>query len=196
MESFLKKEIAEKQELLKWWMEKYDIEIERKSIELKEIKDQLEKDQEWYELLKKRIIEFEQVIEDDKRIKAIAQSRIDLEKLQEQKALQIQKWWRGLRVRRCMGPYKKKKKKKSKEAKGGDEKDKKKWNYLCYSWIIYLFQQFMFEIPHLVGVSNLLFEEYFSKYDLLKWNSVRIQHDKNLFASNSFVISFYYNSLL
>ncbi|ESO06825.1 hypothetical protein HELRODRAFT_143065, partial [Helobdella robusta] len=112
MESFLKKEIESYQELLNWWTSKYEIDVEKKTAELKELKERREKDLEWQETLKKRIVEYEQVIEDDRRMKAIKQAEEDFMKLQNKKAIQIQAWWRGLRVRRCLGPFKKKKQKK------------------------------------------------------------------------------------
>lgn len=105
------------------WMTDYDKELERYEGELFEVKVDREKWETEFGLLKK---EYESRCEEMTRwleFKEEMKKQLELELLRAAVATKIQAWWRGIMVRRHLGPYRKKKKgKKDKNKKGKKKK--------------------------------------------------------------------------
>jgi len=112
-------------------MEKYDNDVEAKQAELDSLKSAKASDLTRLQELTQRYHEYGKVVQEDRDEKERLRKEAERE-LEEQKAcVAIQAWWRGVMVRRQLGPYKPKKKGKGKGKKGGKGgKKKKKWTFI------------------------------------------------------------------
>jgi kinesin family protein 6/9 len=124
VESFLRTHIEKRQELLEFWINKYEVDVEQKQKDLDLLKAAKAKDLERLQELTRLYAEYEQVVIEDRIEKEKARRRLEQEARELAACIKCQAWWRGVMVRRCLGPYKKKKKKAGK--KGKDDKDKGK----------------------------------------------------------------------
>jgi len=118
IESFLRTHIDKRQELLHDWVDKYDNEVDMKQKELDLLKAAKAADYERLLELTRLYHEYEQVVVDDRVEKEKIRRKLEKDQEEEEAAIQIQAWWRGTMVRRCLGQYKAKKKKKGKGGKG------------------------------------------------------------------------------
>ncbi|PIK34885.1 putative IQ domain-containing protein G [Apostichopus japonicus] len=126
VEKQLKEEIEELEEKVEHWMEKYDKDVEAKTHELDVLKASKANDLARLQELTKLYAEYEQVVVED-RIEKEKARRKEEQELEELKAcVKVQSWWRGVMVRRQLGPYSKKKKKKGKRERRIWEKERKK----------------------------------------------------------------------
>ncbi|KAI5754874.1 hypothetical protein M8J77_012240 [Diaphorina citri] len=104
--NFLRKSVQDLNDQLDWWKQKYENDLEQKEIKLKvvtlERDQQLEKLEELTRVYNERKAE----IEDYEAIKAEIKRQQDFENYQNQMATKIQAWWRGVMVRRHLGPFK------------------------------------------------------------------------------------------
>ncbi|KAJ8028401.1 Dynein regulatory complex protein 9 [Holothuria leucospilota] len=126
IEQYLKTHQTELEEKVEFWMEKYDKDVEAKTHELDVLKASKANDLARLQELTKLYAEYEQVVVED-RIEKEKARRKEEQELEELKAcVQLQSWWRGVMVRRQLGPYSKKKKKKGKKGKKGSGKKKGK----------------------------------------------------------------------
>ncbi|XP_063772639.1 dynein regulatory complex protein 9 isoform X5 [Pseudophryne corroboree] len=123
IENFLRQHQQELEEKLEYWMEKYDKDTEEKQAELNALKTAKVNDLTLLQDLAKQYTEYEKVIIEDRLEKEKAQQQKKQKKLELASAIKIQAWWRGMMVRKGLGPYKKSKSKKGKEK---DKKDKGK----------------------------------------------------------------------
>lgn len=99
-------------------MDKYDNDVEDKQNELDSLKSNKASDLAKLQELTQKYHEYSKVVEDDKSEKERLRREAERE-LEEQKACTtIQAWWRGIMVRRQLGPYKVKKKGKKGKKKG------------------------------------------------------------------------------
>ena len=117
METHLKQQIEKMEKELKQWTAKYEAILDSKMQELRTLQIKQAKDTELHSTLKKRIVEYEQVIADEARMQKISDDAEKLLQLQQKNAIRIQAWWKGMIVRKCVGAFKKKKSK-GKKGKG------------------------------------------------------------------------------
>ncbi|XP_055903950.1 dynein regulatory complex protein 9 [Eupeodes corollae] len=117
-EAFSTTQLNKYRELIEVWKNRYSKELSElllsigeKELKIKELNKRYNNHFEIYCQRKMFILEYlEQKIEQD-RLHQLQTQRIE-------SAVKIQAWWRGLMVRRCLGPYKKKTKKGKKGKKG------------------------------------------------------------------------------
>ncbi|XP_018432029.1 PREDICTED: IQ domain-containing protein G [Nanorana parkeri] len=124
IENFLRQHQQELEEKLEYWMEKYDKDTDEKQAELNALKTARVNDLTLLQDLAKQHEEYEKVIIEDRLEKKKAEQQKKQEKMELSSAIKIQAWWKGIMVRKCLGPYKKTKSKKGKE-KGKKGKGKK-----------------------------------------------------------------------
>ncbi|XP_073445396.1 dynein regulatory complex protein 9 [Dendrobates tinctorius] len=122
IENFLRQHQQELEEKLEYWMEKYDKDTEEKQVELNALKTSRTNDLSLLSELTKQYEEYETVIIEDRLEKERAQQKKKQEKMELASAIKIQAWWRGIMVRKGLGPYVKTKSKKEKGKKGKAKK--------------------------------------------------------------------------
>ncbi|XP_077343819.1 dynein regulatory complex protein 9 [Lithobates pipiens] len=126
IENFLRQHQQELEEKLEYWMEKYDKDTEEKQAELNALKTARVNDLSLLQDLAKQYEEYEKVIIEDRLEKEKAQQQKKQEKMELSSAIKIQAWWKGIMVRKGLGPYRKSKSKKGKEKGKKDKKGKGK----------------------------------------------------------------------
>merc|ERR1711976_342171 len=117
IESYLRAHTERLQKMVEHWMEKYEKDVEAKQKELDILKASKAKDLERLQELTKLYTEYEQVVVEDRIEKEKARRKAEQEAEELKSAIKMQSWWRGVMVRRGLGPYSKKKKKKGKKGK-------------------------------------------------------------------------------
>ncbi|KAM4693292.1 dynein regulatory complex protein 9 [Discoglossus pictus] len=131
IESFLRQHQQDLEEKLEFWMDKYDKDTEEKQAELNALKNSRANDLTLLQELAKQYKEYEKVIIEDRLEKAREKQEKEQEKQQLKSTIKLQAWWRGIMVRRGLGPFQnmkgkkgkgKEKGKKGKEKKGGKKK--------------------------------------------------------------------------
>lgn len=126
IEQYLKTHQAELEEKVDYWMEKYDTDVDEKTHQLDVLKGSKADDLAKLHELTKLYADYEQVVVKD-RIEKEKIRRLQEQELEELKStVKLQSWWRGIMVRKQLGPYSKKKKKKGKKGKKGSGKKKGK----------------------------------------------------------------------
>ncbi|KAI8498737.1 PREDICTED: IQ domain-containing protein G-like [Branchiostoma belcheri] len=126
IESFLKTHQRELEEKVEYWMEKYDKDVDAKQHELDVLKASKAQDLARLQELTKLYAEYEQVVVEDRIEKEKARRKAEQEAIELQCAIKLQSWWRGVMVRKGLGPYKKGKKGKKGKKKSGKKGKKKK----------------------------------------------------------------------
>ena len=108
-------------------MDKYDTDVEKKQSELDSLKSMKASDLARLQELTQTYHEYSKVVQEDKVEKERLRREAERE-LEELKAcVKVQAWWRGIMVRRQLGPYRiKKKGKKGKKSGKGKKGGKKK----------------------------------------------------------------------
>lgn len=124
IESHLRTHQERLQKMMEHWMDKYDKDVEAKQKELDILKASQTKDLERLQELTKLYAEYEQVVVEDRIEKEKARRKAEQEAEELKSAIKMQSWWRGVMVRRALGPYSKKKKKKGKKGKKSGKKKK------------------------------------------------------------------------
>jgi len=126
IESFLRTHHTLLEEKVEYWMEKYDVDIEAKQQELDSLKNAKAQDLSRLQELTQKYHEYEKVVQEDKVEKERMRRQEEKELEQLNACIKIQSWWRGVMVRKQLGPYSKKKKgKKGKKSAKGKKKKKK-----------------------------------------------------------------------
>uniref|UniRef100_A0A8D0L8M3 Dynein regulatory complex protein 9 n=1 Tax=Sphenodon punctatus TaxID=8508 RepID=A0A8D0L8M3_SPHPU len=125
IENFLKQQQMKLEEKLEYWMDKYEKDTESKQQQLNSLKASKAADLATLQELAKQCRLFEQVIIEDRVEKEAARRKVEQDVLEMESVLKLQAWWRGMMVRRFLGPYKILKKLKEEEAAKGKEKGKK-----------------------------------------------------------------------
>lgn len=127
IENFLRTHHTLLEEKVEHWMDKYDNDVEKKQSELDNLKSTKASDLARLQELTQTYHDYSKVVQEDKQEKERLRREAERE-LEEQKACtKIQSWWRGIMVRKQLGPYKVKKKgKKGKKSGKGKKGGKKK----------------------------------------------------------------------
>lgn len=123
-ESFLRTHTDRLQKMVEHWMEKYDKDVEAKQKELDILKASKAKDLERLQELTKLYAEYEQIVVEDRIEKEKARRKSEQEAEELKSAIRVQSWWRGVMVRKQLGPYAPKKKGKGKKKSGKGKKKK------------------------------------------------------------------------
>jgi len=128
IESFLRTHHSLLEEKVEHWMEKYDNDVEAKQAELDALKSTKATDLTRLQELTQRYHEYSRVVQEDRAEKERLRKEAERELEEFRACVGIQSWWRGVMVRKQLGPYKPKKKGKGKGKKGGKggKKSKKK----------------------------------------------------------------------
>ncbi|KXJ11117.1 dynein regulatory complex protein 9 [Exaiptasia diaphana] len=126
IEAYLKQHHQLLEEKVEYWMEKYDHDVEQKQHELDVLKASKANDLARLQELTQKYSEYEKVVIEDRVEKEKARRQAEQEAEELRMTIKIQSWWRGVMVRRQLGPYSKKKKKKGKKGKKSGKKGKKK----------------------------------------------------------------------
>uniref|UniRef100_A0A8C5RUP5 Dynein regulatory complex protein 9 n=1 Tax=Laticauda laticaudata TaxID=8630 RepID=A0A8C5RUP5_LATLA len=104
--TFLKQQQTSIEEKLEYWMEKYEKETEAKQQALNNLKSARAADQAALMELAKQCRACEQAIIEDRKEKEKARKKVEQDALEMKSILKLQAWWRGMMVRRFLGPYK------------------------------------------------------------------------------------------
>ncbi|XP_061493548.1 dynein regulatory complex protein 9 isoform X1 [Rhineura floridana] len=124
IENFLKQQQMSIEEKLEYWMDKYEKDTEAKQQALNALKASRAADQAALQELAKQCLLCEQAIIEDRKEKEHARKKVEQDALEMKSILKLQAWWRGMMVRRFLGPYKNLKKILEEEPTG-KEKGKK-----------------------------------------------------------------------
>ncbi|XP_039225869.1 dynein regulatory complex protein 9 isoform X1 [Crotalus tigris] len=133
IEAFLKQQQTSIEEKLEYWMEKYEKETEAKQQALNNLKSSRTADQASLQELAKQCRACELAIIEDRKEKENARKKVEQDALEMKSILKLQAWWRGMMVRRFLGPYRNLKKmleeepvskEKGKKGKAGPKKKK------------------------------------------------------------------------
>lgn len=125
IEQYLRTHHVDLEDKLEYWMEKYDKDVEAKQHDLDVLKASKANDLARLQELTKLYAEYEQVVVEDRIEKEKARRKAEQEAEELKATVKVQSWWRGIMVRKQLGPYSKKKKKKGKKGKKSGKKGKK-----------------------------------------------------------------------
>ncbi|KAJ7324654.1 hypothetical protein JRQ81_017674 [Phrynocephalus forsythii] len=106
IENFLKQQQVSIEEKLEYWMEKFEKDTEAKQQALNSLKSSRAADQAALQELAKQCLVCEQAIIEDRKEKENARRKVEQDALEMKSILKLQAWWRGMMVRRFLGPYK------------------------------------------------------------------------------------------
>ncbi|XP_071949916.1 dynein regulatory complex protein 9-like [Antedon mediterranea] len=127
IEQYLKTHQLELDQRVEFWMEKYDKDVEAKTHELDVLKASKANDLARLQELTKLYGNYEHVVVEDRIEKEKERRKREQEEEELKSIISVQSWWRGVMVRKQLGPYSKKKKKKGgKKGKKGSGKKKGK----------------------------------------------------------------------
>ncbi|XP_062832967.1 dynein regulatory complex protein 9 isoform X2 [Anolis carolinensis] len=105
-ENDLHNEIEAIEEKLEYWVEKYEKDTEAKQQELNSLKAARAADQAALQETARLCLAYEQAIIEDRKEKEAARRKVEQDALELKSVLKLQAWWRGMMVRRFLGPYK------------------------------------------------------------------------------------------
>ncbi|XP_042313333.1 dynein regulatory complex protein 9 isoform X1 [Sceloporus undulatus] len=106
IENFLKQQQVSIEEKLEYWVDKYEKETEAKQQELNALKSSRAADQAALQELARQCLACEQAIIEDRKEKENARKKVERDALEMKSILKLQAWWKGMMVRRFLGPYK------------------------------------------------------------------------------------------
>lgn len=106
IENFLKRQQLSIEEKLEYWMDKYEKDTEAKQQALNALKFSRAADQAALQEVARQVLLCEQAIIEDRKEKEAARRKVEQDALELRSALKLQAWWRGMMVRRFLGPYK------------------------------------------------------------------------------------------
>ena len=118
VESFLRKHHTLLEEKVEFWMDKYDNDIEAKQVELDTLKAKKASDLAHLQELTQRYEDYDKIVQEDKEEKERIRKEAERELDEIRACTKLQSWWRGVMVRKQLGPYKPKKKGKKGGKKG------------------------------------------------------------------------------
>lgn len=126
IETFLKAHHTLLEEKVEYWMDKYDSDVEQKQNELDTLKSTKASDLARLQELTQKFHDFSKVVEEDRVEKERLRREAEQELEEKNACVKLQSWWKGVMVRKQLGPYRPKKKgkkgKKSGKAKKGGKK--------------------------------------------------------------------------
>ncbi|XP_016132179.1 dynein regulatory complex protein 9 [Sinocyclocheilus grahami] len=122
LETFLKRQHANLQEKLQFWIQRYEKDMEKKEQEITALQNKRNVSQARIQELSKKCRDMQEVIIEDRTEKECLRAQLEKEQKERDAATKIQAWWRGTLVRKGIGSPKKDKSK----SKGGKKGKKKK----------------------------------------------------------------------
>ncbi|TRZ18067.1 hypothetical protein HGM15179_009070 [Zosterops borbonicus] len=128
-ENFLMQQCQMVKEKLEYWIEKYNKDTAAKDEELHDLRSLKAENFETMQRYAKECLTFQATIIIDRTDKEAKRKQREQEALELKSAVKVQAWWKGLMVRRFLGPYQeleKYLKEQSAEKGTGKEKSKKK----------------------------------------------------------------------
>ncbi|XP_007435866.1 dynein regulatory complex protein 9 [Python bivittatus] len=126
IETFLKQQQTSIEEKLEYWMDKYEKDTEAQQQALNNLKSSRAADQAALQELAKQCLACEQAIIEDRKEKENTRKKVEQDALEMKSILRLQAWWRGMMVRKFLGPYKNLKKFLEEEPVGKDKGKKGK----------------------------------------------------------------------
>ena len=102
---------------LQEWRAKYETDTKLRREELAQLKMARDNDLARLAELRQTYVDVKKFVAEDRAEKERIRAERELEERQARCALRVQSWWRGVMVRRCLGPYRKRKDLKAKLAK-------------------------------------------------------------------------------
>ncbi|NWS10837.1 DRC9 protein, partial [Pachyramphus minor] len=93
------------EEKLEYWMEKYENDTNAKEVELDDLRALKAENLETMQKFAKECLMFEETIITDRTEKKNRRKQRDQKALELKSALKLQAWWKGMMVRRFLGPY-------------------------------------------------------------------------------------------
>ncbi|NXG10307.1 DRC9 protein, partial [Sakesphorus luctuosus] len=104
-ENFLKRQYQRVEEKLEYWMEKYEHDTSAKDEETDDLKALKAENLETMQQFARECLKFEETIITDRKEKEDKRKQREQDALELKSALKLQAWWRGMMVRRFLGPY-------------------------------------------------------------------------------------------
>ncbi|XP_027739913.1 dynein regulatory complex protein 9 [Empidonax traillii] len=104
-ENFLRQQYQMVEEKLEYWMEKYENDTNAKEGELDDLRALKAENLETMQKFAKECLLFEETIITDRTEKKNRKEQREQEALELKSALKLQAWWKGMMVRRFLGPY-------------------------------------------------------------------------------------------
>ncbi|NXK37269.1 DRC9 protein, partial [Piprites chloris] len=104
-ENFLRQQYQKVEEKLEYWMEKYENDTDAKEAELDDLRALKAENLETMQKFARECLMFEETIITDRKEKETRRKKKEQEALELKSALKLQAWWRGMMVRRFLGPY-------------------------------------------------------------------------------------------
>lgn len=104
--------------MTKQWTEKYERELQQLDEQINETKDVMIALKLKFDEMNENYCFREEEVRDYLEERTIREHANNLVERQYEAIVKIQAWWRGILVRRNLGPYRRKKAKKSKKSKG------------------------------------------------------------------------------
>ncbi|NWI92613.1 DRC9 protein, partial [Pitta sordida] len=104
-ENFLRQQYQKVEEKLQYWMDKYETDTSAKDKELDALKALKAENLEMMQRFAKECLTFEETIITDRSEKKAKREQREQEALEQRSILKLQAWWKGMMVRRFLGPY-------------------------------------------------------------------------------------------
>ncbi|XP_055899602.1 dynein regulatory complex protein 9-like isoform X2 [Biomphalaria glabrata] len=106
MMKIIKSKMKNTKTLYDYWADRYEKDTTRLQAELDEIKLERSRDLSRMTYLRKMIDDYEEIVQDDRRIKKLSTDKVLKNEREKKNATRLQAWWRGTMVRRALGPFK------------------------------------------------------------------------------------------
>ncbi|NXK97389.1 DRC9 protein, partial [Formicarius rufipectus] len=104
-ENFLKQQYQRVEERLEYWMEKYENDTDAKDEELDDLRALKAENMETMQQFAKECLTFEETIITDRSQKEAEAKQRERDDLELRSILKLQAWWKGMMVRKFLGPY-------------------------------------------------------------------------------------------
>lgn len=116
--TFLNKRHAQLEEMLEYWMERYERQIDEAQRRLDDLRNK--RSQQWDQTFSilQLYTNYSQIVDESKREELEMEKRSTREKRLLDASVRIQTWWRFIMVRKQLGPFRVKRKGKGKGKKG------------------------------------------------------------------------------
>ncbi|XP_032553378.1 dynein regulatory complex protein 9 [Chiroxiphia lanceolata] len=104
-ENFLRQQYQKVEEKLEYWMQKYENDTDAKEVELDDLRALKAENLETMQKFAKECLMFKENIITDRTEKKDRKKQREQDALELKSALKLQAWWKGMMVRRFLGPY-------------------------------------------------------------------------------------------
>ncbi|XP_059162003.1 dynein regulatory complex protein 9-like [Physella acuta] len=105
MMKIIKRQHHKLKKVLSFWVEKFEKDNSRLQAELDELKTERAKALARIAFLREKIVDYQEIVDDDRRIKKKADDLQERKIFEGKRATRIQAWWRGTMCRNNLGPY-------------------------------------------------------------------------------------------